>query len=204
MKALLTTACRTLLGLAAVVVLAVVPMACSLPPAPVLRADVPALGRTWAYRVSDRQGKELGQIVSKIVDQSGNRLTQETTETFNGVSTTKKAMATFQPDGSLLVDDGAGQVSPLPSVRQRLIPGAQWDNPDGTKVTVEGQESVTVPAGTYFAYRLKQVKGTSTVMDWFYPSIGLVKEISDQAVIELMSVGMGNAAPATAPATSAG
>jgi hypothetical protein len=188
MKGLQTTCRRALTGLAAAFVLAVGPVACSLPPAPVLRADVPALGRTWTYRVSDRQGTELGQIVSRIVDQNGNRLTQETTETFNGVSTTKKATATFQPDGSLLVEDSAGQVSPLPSVRQRLIPGAAWDNPDGTKVTVEGQETVTVPAGTYFAYRLKQVKGDSTVTDWFYPAIGLVKEISDQAVIELVSV----------------
>lgn len=169
-------------------VLALLVMACSLPPAPVLRTDVQPLGRTWTYRVSDKQGTVLGQIVSTIVAAEGTKLTQETTETVNGVSTTRRATATFQPDGSLLVEDAAGQVSPLPSVRQRLVPGASWDNPDGTKVTVEGQETITVPAGSYFAYRLKQIKGETSVTDWLYPSVGLIKEISDQTVIELTAL----------------
>ncbi|MBC7542569.1 MAG: hypothetical protein H7338_07555, partial [Candidatus Sericytochromatia bacterium] len=143
---------------------------CTVPPAPVLRPDVQPLGRTWTYRVSDRQGAVLGQIVSKIVAAEGTKLTQETTETFNGVTTTRRSIATFQPDGSLLVEDNDGKVSPLPSVRQRLTPGASWENPDGTKVTVEIQETVTVPAGSYVAYRLRQRKGETTIVDWFYPA----------------------------------
>jgi hypothetical protein len=169
-------------------VVAVLITSCTLPPAPVLRTDVHPLGRTWTYRVSDKQGTVLGQIVSAIVAAEGTKLTQETTETVNGVSTTRRATATFQPDGSLLVEDAEGQVSPLPSVRQRLVPGATWDNPDGTKVVVEGQETVMVPAGSYFAYRLKQSRGDTTVTDWLYPSVGLIKEVSDQTVIELMAL----------------
>ncbi|MBC7543467.1 MAG: hypothetical protein H7338_12120, partial [Candidatus Sericytochromatia bacterium] len=65
---------------------------------------------------------------------------------------------------------------------------ASWENPDGTKVTVEIQETVTVPAGSYVAYRLRQRKGETTIVDWFYPAIGLIKEQSDQAVVELMSL----------------
>jgi hypothetical protein len=162
--------------------------ACSVPPPPVLRTDVQPLGRNWTYRVTDQQGTVLGQIVSRIVAAEGTKLTQETVETFNGTTTTRRATATFQPDGSLLVEETDGKVSPLPSVRQRLTPGASWENQDGTKVTVEGQETVTVPAGSYFAYRLKQVKGDQTVTDWLYPSVGLVKEVTAQTVVELMAV----------------
>lgn len=184
------------------VLAAVALTSCSVPPAPILRTDVQPLGRTWTYRVADRQGTELGRIVSVIVAVDGTKLTQETTETINGVSTSRRATATFNADGSLMVEDGEGQVSPLPSVRQRLVPGATWDNPDGTKVTVEGQETVTVPAGSYFAYRLKQARGDTSVTDWLYPSVGLVKEVSEQTVIELMAFGQSgtaSAAPIASP-----
>jgi hypothetical protein len=161
---------------------------CTVPPAPVFRADAQPLGRTWTYRVSDLQGLPLGQIVSKIIAADGTKLTQETNETYNGVTTTRLSTATFQPDGSLIVVDGDGKVSPLPSIRQRLTPGASWVNPDGSTVTVEAQESITVPAGNYIAFRLKQRLGVTTTIDWFYPAIGLIKEQSSDSLVELVSV----------------
>src|SRR5689334_6423756 len=151
---------------------------CSLPPAPVIRSDIQPLGRHWVYRVSDPQGQIVGQVDAKIVAVDGATVTQETTETLNGVTTTRKAIATFQPDGSLLVDEGDGKVTPLPSLRKRLAPGASWSNPDGTTALVVGQETISVPAGSYFAFRLTLTKGDSVITEWFYPSVGLIKEVS--------------------------
>src|SRR5262245_56659533 len=96
----------------ATLLVAIVLGGCTQPPAPVLRTDVQPLRRHWVYRDTDSQRKELGTIESKVIAVDGTKVTQETTETLNGVTTTHKASATFQPDGSLLVEDEDGRVSP--------------------------------------------------------------------------------------------
>ncbi len=76
---------------------------------------------------------------------------------------------------------------------QTLVPaplqiGAKWELDDraaGTEMhqqfTVAAQESVTVPAGTYQAYRLhcEQPWPIATVIDrWFVPGVGFVKDVT--------------------------
>ena len=61
----------------------------------------------------------------------------------------------------------------------------------GTAVTVVQQESVTVPAGTYNAFKLQLTKDGTTTFNWLTPAIGLIKETTDQTVVELVSVSNG-------------
>jgi hypothetical protein len=156
-------------------------------------------GTTWQYNVRDEAGGEATPAESQIRYRingtqqfAGKELLK--LETFAGDIITKTELVAVDQNGissfAHTGKDGAliGFISPQVIVPAKLKMGASWDCVDEIAdvrvhqhFTVASAEKVSVPAGSFQAFRLhcEESAPMSVVIDrWFVSGTGFVKEIS--------------------------
>lgn len=206
----------------------------SLPGTPLTRSEASSLsalqtqgiyplkkGLAWRYRTllrngdgPERQGDDqfsqvieseyvLGQVRAVVARRTGAREMPATRAVADARAVTLSRHSSPQ--------DGSITVLSFPLEPNRSWPGRSWGAHAQETITVVGTESITVPAGTFSAARLRHRIAYATGAEdllhyWYAPGVGMVKAIEGltidmgggpvlhQVTAELKAWGMGEAA----------
>lgn len=136
--------------------------------------DPIAEGATWVYEGTS--GKDAVTVTTRFfnVKTTGTTLTAdtETVTTIGEKSSTFAGKARRSGDRTITTDNATGQST---TMLTGLAVGKSWSS-GLSKLKVEGEEAVTVPAGTYdAALRITKKDGAATLTLWVADQVGLVK-----------------------------
>ncbi len=161
-------------------------------------------GLKLVYRITSTNSNVVSTETTTLVDAKGDLLTYDVLLTAGTVQRRQKFWAVIHDNAIydtlqmpvLQKPHGTHSISGATRVLQfPLVAGVRWTSvdPGGTAFvrTVEAQEKVTVPAGTFDAVRILDERNSATGYAWYVPDIGIVKAIISGAhpyIKELLEV----------------